>query len=150
MNTPCRYEVYEKVGGGESGKVGGREREKVGWGESGKVRWGERVDGIRGLEQREVAEIRVERSGTQSVCEYGVFDTKNRKCWISEHYAFGVRGLSSSARGTGFSAMQERLFGQTEEALRGHETGFSVTGEGSGKCLKMGKRGCEKAETGRL
>lgn len=126
----------------ESGKVGGREREKVGW--------GERVDGIRGLEQREVAEIRVERSGTQSVCEYGVFDTKNRKCWISEHYAFGVRGLSSSARGTGFSAMQERLFGQTEEALRGHETGFSVTGEGSGKCLKMGKRGCEKAETGRL
>ena len=44
----------------ESGKVGGRE--------SGKVRWGERVDGIRGLEQREVAEIRVERSGTQSVC----------------------------------------------------------------------------------
>lgn len=68
MNTPCRYEVYGKVGGGESGKVGGREREKVGWGESGKVRGGERVDGIRGLEQREVAEIRVERSGTQSVC----------------------------------------------------------------------------------
>lgn len=58
--------------------------------------------------------------------------------------------MSSSARGTDFSAMQERLFGQTEEALWGHETGFSVTGEGSGKCLKMGKRGCEKAETGRL
>lgn len=52
----------------EREKVGGREREKVGWGESGKVRWGERVDGIRGLEQREVAEIRVERCGTQSVC----------------------------------------------------------------------------------
>ena len=52
----------------ESGKVGGREREKVGGRESGKVRWGERVDGIRGLEQREVAEIRVERSWTQSVC----------------------------------------------------------------------------------
>ncbi len=128
--------------GRESGKVGGREREKVGW--------GERVDGIRGLEQREVAEIRVERCGTQSVCEYGVFDTKNRKCWISEHYVFGGRRMSSSARGTGFSAMQERLFGQTEEALWGHETGFSVTGEGSGKCLKMGKRDCEKAETGRL
>ena len=45
-----------------------RESGKVGWGESGKVRWGEKVDGIRGLEQREVAEIRVERSGTQSVC----------------------------------------------------------------------------------
>ena len=43
----------------ESGKVGGREREKVGW--------GERVDGIRGLEQREVAEIRVERQ-RDAVC----------------------------------------------------------------------------------
>ena len=78
------------------------------------------------------------------------FLTQNRKCWISEHYAFGGRRMPSSARGTGFSAMQERLFGQTEEALWGHETGFSVTGEGSGKCLKMGKRGGEKAETGRL
>ena len=68
----------------------------------------------------------------------------------ADGYAFGGRRMSSSARGTGFSAMQERLFGQTEEALWGHETGFSVTGEGSGKCLKMGKRGCEKAETGRL
>lgn len=52
MNTACHYEVYEKVRGGESGKVRGRER----------------VDGIRGLEQREVAEIRVERCGMQSVC----------------------------------------------------------------------------------
>lgn len=68
MNTACHYEIYGKVGGGESGKVGGREREKVRGGESGKVRWGERVDGIRGLEQREVAEIRVERCGMQSVC----------------------------------------------------------------------------------
>ena len=55
-------------GGREREKVGGREREKVGRRESGKVRGRERVDGIRGLEQREVAEIRVERSGTQSVC----------------------------------------------------------------------------------
>lgn len=29
MNTACHYEVYGKVGGGESVKVGGREREKV-------------------------------------------------------------------------------------------------------------------------
>lgn len=108
------------------------------------------MDGIRGFEQREVAEIRVERCGMQSVCEYGDFDIKNRKCWISGHYAFGGRRMPSSARGTGFSAMQERLFGQTEEALWGRKTGFSVTGEGSGECLKMRKRGCEKAETGRL
>lgn len=76
MNTPCRYEVYEKVGMERKGE-GGRERKgEGGMGRDGKVRGRERVDGIRGLEQREVAEIRVERSGTQSVCEYGVFDTK--------------------------------------------------------------------------
>ena len=51
MNTACHYEIYGKVRGGEREKVGRGEREKVGR--------GERVDGIRGLEQREVAEIRV-------------------------------------------------------------------------------------------
>ncbi len=76
----------------ESGKVGGREREKVRGGESGKVRWGERVDGIRGLEQREVAEIRVERSGTQSVCEYGVFDTKTESVGYQDITLLAVAG----------------------------------------------------------
>ena len=82
MNTPCRYEVYEKVGG--------REREKVGWGESGKVRGRERVDGIRGLEHREVAEIRVERCGTQDVCEYGVFRCKTESVGYQKHTLLAV------------------------------------------------------------
>ena len=137
MNTPCHYEIYGKVRGGEREKVGGREREKVRWGERGKVRGGERVDGIRGLEQREVAEIRVERSGTQSVCEYGVFDTKTE--------SVGYQNITFLA-----FAVCLHPHGKTEEALWGRKTGFSVTGEGSGICLKMRKRGCEKAETGRL
>ena len=59
---------------GEKGREGeGREREKAGG--------GERVDGIRGLEQREVAEIRVERCGTQYVCEYGDFDIKTERAF---------------------------------------------------------------------
>lgn len=108
----------------ESGKVGGREREKVGWGESGKVRWGERVDGIRGLEQREVAEIRVERSGTQSVCEYGVFDTKIENVGYQDITLLAVAGcLHPHAERAfpqcrkGFSGRRNRLYGDMRRAF---------------------------------
>lgn len=108
----------------ESGKVGGREREKVGWGESGKVRWGERVDGIRGLEQREVAEIRVERSGTQSVCEYGVFDTKTESVGYQNITLLAFAGcLHPHAERAfpqcrkGFSGRQKRLYGDARRAF---------------------------------
>lgn len=124
MNTACHYEVYEKVGGRESGKVGGREREKVGWGESGKGRKGERVDGIRGLEQREVAEIRVERSGTQSVCEYGVFDTKTESVGYQDITLLAVAGcLHPHAERAfpqcrkGFSGRRKRLYGDMRRAF---------------------------------
>lgn len=124
MNTVCRYEVYGKVGGGESGKVGGREREKVGRREREKVRWGERVDGIRGLEQREVAEIRVERSGTQSVCEYGVFDTKTESVGYQDITLLAVAGcLHPHAERAfpqcrkGFSGRRKRLYGDMRRAF---------------------------------
>ena len=74
MNTARHYEIYGKMRGGEREKVGGREREKLGRGESGKVGAGERVDGIRGLEQREVAEICVEACRSRFVSIYTVFD----------------------------------------------------------------------------
>lgn len=116
MNTPCRYEVYEKVGGGESGKVGRREREKVGW--------GERVDGIRGLEQREVAEIRVERSGTQSVCEYGIFRCKTESVGYQNITLLAVAGcLHPHAERAfpqcrkGFSGRRKRLYGDARRAF---------------------------------
>lgn len=124
MNTACHYEIYGKVRGGEREKVGGREREKVGWGESGKVRWGERVDGIRGLEQREVAEIRVERSGTQSVCEYGVFDTKTESVGYQNITLLAVSGcLHPHAERAfpqcrkGFSGRRKRLYGDMRRAF---------------------------------
>lgn len=108
----------------ESGKVGGREREKVGWGESGKVRWGERVDGIRGLEQREVAEIRVERSGTQSVCEYGVFDTKTESVGYQNITLLAFAGClhPHTERAfpqcrKGFSGRRKRLYGDARRAF---------------------------------
>lgn len=108
MNTACHYEVYEKVGGGESGKVGGRER----------------VDGIRGLEQREVAEIRVERSGTQSVCEYGVFDTKTESVGYQNITLLAVAGcLHPHAERAlpqcrkGFSGRRKRLYGDMRRAF---------------------------------
>lgn len=116
MNTPCHYEIYGKVGGGESGKVGGREREKV--------RGRERVDGIRGLEQREVAEIRVERSGTQSVCEYGVFDTKTESVGYQNItlLAFAVCLHPHAERAfpqcrKGFSGRRKRLYGEMRRAF---------------------------------
>lgn len=116
MNTACHYEIYGKVRGGESGKVGGREREKVGW--------GERVDGIRGLEQREVAEIRVERSGTQSVCEYGVFDTKTESVGYQNItlLAFAVCLHPHAERAfpqcrKGFSGRRKRLYGDMRRAF---------------------------------
>lgn len=124
MNTACHYEIYWKVRGGEREKVGGREREKVGWGESGKVRGGERVDGIRGLEQREVAEIRVERSGTQSVCEYGVFDTKTESVGYQNITLLAVAGcLHPHAERAfpqcrkGFSGRRKRLYGDMRRAF---------------------------------
>lgn len=124
MNTPCRYEVYEKVGRGEREKVGGGEREKVRGGESGKVGGGERVDGIRGLEQREVAEIRVERSGTQSVCEYGVFDTKTESVGYQDITLLAVAGcLHPHAERAfpqcrkGFSGRRKRLYGDMRRAF---------------------------------
>lgn len=124
MNTPCHYEIYGKVGGGESGKVGGREREKVGRREREKVRWGERVDGIRGLEQREVAEIHVERSGTQSVCEYGVFDTKTESVGYQNITLLAVAGcLHPHAERAfpqcrkGFSGRRKRLYGDMRRAF---------------------------------
>lgn len=103
----------------ESGKVGGREREKVGGGESGKVRWGERVDGIRGLEQREVAEIRVERSGTQSVCEYGVFDTKQK--------VLDIRTLRFWRSQDAFIRTRNGLFRNAGKAFRADGRGFMGT-----------------------
>lgn len=116
MNTACRYEVY--------GKVGGREREKVGWGESGKVRWGERVDGIRGLEQREVAEIRVERCGMQSVCEYGDFDIKTESVGYQNITLLAFAGcLHPHAERAfpqcrkGFSGRRKRLYGDMRRAF---------------------------------
>lgn len=124
MNTPCRYEVYEKVGRGEREKVGGGEREKVGGGESGKVRWGERVDGIRGLEQREVAEIRVERCGTQSVCEYGDFDIKTESVGYQDITLLAVavclhphaeRAFPQYRKG--FSGRRKRLYGDMRRAF---------------------------------
>ncbi len=124
MNTPCRYEVYGKVGGGEREKVGGREREKVGRREREKVRWGERVDRIRGLEQREVAEIRVERSGTQSVCEYGDFDIKTESVGYQNITLLAVAGcLHPHAERAfpqcrkGFSGRRKRLYGDTRRAF---------------------------------
>lgn len=124
MNTPCRYEAYEKVGRGEREKVGGGEREKVGGREREKVRWGERVDGIRGLEQREVAEIRVERSGTQSVCEYGVFDTKTESVGYQNITLLAVAGcLHPHAERAfpqcrkGFSGRRKRLYGDMRRAF---------------------------------
>lgn len=116
MNTARHYEIYGKVRGGE--------REKVGWGESGKVRGGERVDGIRGLEQREVAEIRVERSGTQSVCEYGVFDTKTESVGYQDITLLAVAGcLHPHAERAfpqcrkGFSGRRKRLYGDMRRAF---------------------------------
>lgn len=124
MNTACHYEIYGKVRGGESGKVGGREREKVGWGESGKVGGGERVDGIRGLEQREVAEIRVERSGMQSVCEYGDFDIKTESVGYQNITLLAVAGcLHPHAERAfpqcwkGFSGRRKRLYGDMRRAF---------------------------------
>ena len=124
MNTPCHYEIYGKVGGGESGKVGRRESGKVGGREREKVRWGERVDGIRGLEQREVAEIRVERSGTQSVCEYGVFDTKTESVGYQDITLLEVAGcLHPHAERAfpqcrkGFSGRRKRLYGDMRRAF---------------------------------
>lgn len=100
----------------ESGKVGEREREKV--------RGGERVDGIRGLEQREVAEIRVERSGTQSVCEYGVFDTKTESVGYQDITLLAVAGcLHPHAERAfpqcrkGFSGRRKRLYGDMRRAF---------------------------------
>lgn len=100
----------------ESGKVGGREREKVGW--------GERVDGIRGLEQREVAEIRVERCGMQSVCEYGVFDTKTESVGYQNVTLLAFAGcLHPHAERAfpqcrkGFSGRRKRLYGDMRRAF---------------------------------
>ena len=108
----------------ESGKVEGREREKVRGGESGKVRWGERVDGIRGLEQREVAEIRVERCGMQSVCEYGDFDTKTESVGYQDITLLDVAGcLHPHAERAfpqcrkGFSGRRKRLYGDMRRAF---------------------------------
>lgn len=116
MNTPCHYEIYGKVGGGE--------REKVGGVESGKVRWGERVDGIRGLEQREVAEIRVERSGTQSVCVYGDFHIKTESVGYQNITLLAVAGcLHPHAERAfpqcrkGFSGRRKRLYGDMRRAF---------------------------------
>lgn len=116
MNTARHYEIYGKVRGGE--------REKVGWGESGKVGAGERVDGIRGLEQREVAEIRVERCGTRSVCEYGVFDTKTESVGYQNITLLAVAGcLHPHAERAfpqcrkGFSGRRKRLYGDMRRAF---------------------------------
>lgn len=124
MNTARHYEIYGKVRGGEREKVGGREREKVGWGESGKVRWGERVDGIRGLEQREVAEIRVERCGTRSVCVYGDFDIKTESVGYQDITLLAVAGcLHPHAERAfpqcrkGFSGRRKRLYGDMRRAF---------------------------------
>lgn len=124
MNTACHYEIYGKVGGGESGKVGRREREKVRWGESGKVGGRERVDGIRGLEQREVAEIRVERCGMQSVCEYGDFDIKTESVGYQNITLLAVAGcLHPHAERAfpqyrkGFSGRRKRLYGDMRRAF---------------------------------
>lgn len=124
MNTARHYEIYGKVRGGEREKVGGREREKLGWGESGKVRWGERVDGIRGLEQREVAEIRVERCGTRSVCVYGDFDIKTESVGYQDITLLAVAGcLHPHAERAfpqcrkGFSGRRKRLYGDMRRAF---------------------------------
>lgn len=124
MNTARHYEIYGKVRGGEREKVRGGEREKLGRGESGKVGAGERVDGIRGLEQREVAEIRVERSGTQSVCEYGVFDTKTESVGYQNITLLAVAGcLHPHAERAfpqcrkGFSGRRKRLYGDMRRAF---------------------------------
>lgn len=124
MNTARHYEIYGKVRGEEREKVGGREREKVGWGESGKVRWGERVDGIRGLEQREVAEIRVERCGTRSVCVYGDFDIKTESVGYQDITLLAVAGcLHPYAERAfpqcrkGFSGRRKRLYGDMRRAF---------------------------------
>lgn len=116
MNTARHYEIYGKVRGGE--------REMVGWGESGKVRWGERVDGIRGLEQREVAEIRVERCGTRSVCVYGDFDIKTESVGYQDITLLAVAGcLHPHAERAfpqcrkGFSGRRKRLYGDMRRAF---------------------------------
>ena len=116
MNTACRYEIYGKVRGGEREKVGAGEREKVGA--------GERVDGIRGLEQREVAEIRVERCGTQSVCEYGDFDIKTESVGYQNitFLAFAVCLHPHTERAfpqcrKGFSGRRKRLYGDARRAF---------------------------------
>ena len=108
MNTACHYEIYGKVRGGEREKVGGRER----------------VDGIRGLEQREVAEIRVERSGTQSVCVYGDFDTKTESVGYQNITLLAVAGcLHPHAERAfpqcrkGFSGRRKRLYGDMRRAF---------------------------------
>ena len=102
---------------GEKGRRwGGREREKV--------RGRERVDGIRGLEQREVAEIRVERCETQSVCEYGVFDTKTESVGYQNITLLAVAGcLHPHAERAfpqcrkGFSGRRKRLYGDMRRAF---------------------------------
>lgn len=110
---------------GEKGRRwGGREREKGRGGESGKVRWGERVDGIRGLEQREVDEIRVERCGTQSVCEYGDFDIKTESVGYQNITFLAVaeclhphaeRAFPQCRKG--FSGRRKRLYGDMRRAF---------------------------------
>lgn len=124
MNTACHYEIYGKVRGREREKVGWREREKLGRGESGKVGAGERVDGIRGLEQREVAEIRVERSGTRSVCVYGDFDIKTESVGYQDITLLAVAGcLHPHAERAfpqcrkGFSGRRKRLYGDMRRAF---------------------------------
>ncbi len=124
MNTARHYEIYGKVRGGEREKVGGREREKLGRGESGKVGAGERVDGIRGLEQREVAEIRVERCGTRSVCVYGDFDIKTESVGYQDITLLAVAGcLHPHAERAfpqcrkGFSGRRKRLYGDMRRAF---------------------------------
>lgn len=124
MNTARHYEIYGKVRGGEREKVGGREREKLGRGESGKVGAGEWVDGIRGLEQREVAEIRVERCGTRSVCVYGDFDIKTESVGYQDITLLAVAGcLHPHAERAfpqcrkGFSGRRKRLYGDMRRAF---------------------------------
>lgn len=99
--------------------MGRREREKVRWGESGKVGGRERVDGIRGLEQREVAEIRVERCGMQSVCEYGDFDIKTE--------VLDIRTLRFWRSQDVFIRTRNGLFRNTEKAFRADGRGFTGT-----------------------
>ena len=85
------------------------------------------MDGIRGLEQREVAEIRVERCGTQSVCEYGVFDIKTESVGYQNITFLAVAGCLHPHAERTFPQCRKARFASQHSSLRSHIQSIRLT-----------------------